>query len=563
MQPVGLRRARTTPMITATVVARERSTAVDWNFATVFESVADAVPDQPALIQGRRRTTWVDFEQRSARLAAAFSNAGLQPGSKVASYCYNSNEYVEGLFATFKMRGVPVNVNYRYLEDELLYLLENSDAEALLFHSSLAERVANVIDRAPMLKMLVQINDDGSVATLTRASEYESLLSSHAPMERIDRSGDDLLLLYTGGTTGMPKGVMWRNEDLFGVLGESFYPLFGQTMPDQSHEAGPLAAAVVATGKAPVHMPASPLMHGTGMFTSFQSMMGGGAIVTLEGRTFDPHELWRAVETNGVTQMAIVGDAFAKPMLKALKDAEADGRAYNTDSFSLLISSGVMFSAEVKSDLLNRINAFCLDSLGSSEAVGMASSMSGPGIEQPTAKFAVGAAAKVFTDDGREVAAGSGDVGLVAVGGYIPSGYYKDETKSAGTFKVIQGKRWSIPGDYATVEADGSITLLGRGSNCINTGGEKVYPEEVEEAIKLHDDVADCLVIGVPDERFGETIVAVVTRMPATAASGDDIAASLGALSRYKHPRRWVFTDEILRAPNGKADYKAAKALVV
>ena len=528
----------------------------------MFESVADAVPTELALIQGQSRRTWSEFDDRSARLAAAFVAAGLGPDSKIASYCFNCNEYVEGLFASFKMRGVPVNVNYRYLEDELLYLLENSDAEALLFHASLADRVAKVLDRAPDIKLLIQIDDGAATATVEGAHDYEALLAATPPMERIERSGDDLLLLYTGGTTGMPKGVMWRNEDLYGVLAESFYPLFGQTMPERPEDTGALAAAIVASGKAPRHMPASPLMHGTGMFTSFQSLFGGGAIVTLEGRTFDPHELWSVVETVGVTQMAIVGDAFAKPMLRALKEAEADGRTYNTDSFGLLISSGVMFSAEVKSDLLNRINAFCLDSLGSSEAVGMASSMSGPGIEQTTAKFSVGSSAKVFTDDGREVLPGSDEVGMVAVGGFIPSGYYKDETKSAGTFKVIQGRRWSIPGDYAQVEADGTITLLGRGSNCINTGGEKVYPEEVEEAVKLFDGVVDCLVVGVPDERFGEAIVAVVTIPHDASHDGDAIGASLRALSRYKHPKRWVFTTEILRAPNGKADYKAAKALV-
>lgn len=535
---------------------------MDWNFATVFESVADAVPTELALVQGTSRRTWAEFDDRSARLAGAFSAAGLGPDSKIASYCFNCNEYVEGLFASFKMRGVPVNVNYRYLEDELLYLLENSDAEALLFHSSLADRVAKVLDRAPNLKLLVQIDDGPASADIPEAKEYEALLSATPPMERIERSGDDLLLLYTGGTTGMPKGVMWRNADLYGVLAESFYPLFGLAMPERSEDAGALAASVVASGKAPRHMPASPLMHGTGMFTSFQAMFGGGAIVTLEGRTFDPHELWNVVETVGVTQMAIVGDAFAKPMLKALKEAESEGRTYNTDTFGLLISSGVMFSAEVKSDLLQRINAFCLDSLGSSEAVGMASSMSGPGIEQATAKFSVGGSAKVFTDDGREVTPGSSEVGMVAVGGFIPAGYYKDETKSAGTFKVIQGRRWSIPGDYAQVEADGTITLLGRGSNCINTGGEKVYPEEVEEAVKLHDGVTDCLVIGVPDERFGEAIVAVVTVPDGSPITGDAITASLSALSRYKHPKRWVFTQVVLRAPNGKADYKAAKALV-
>jgi fatty-acyl-CoA synthase len=288
--------------------------------------------------------------------------------------------------------------------------------------------------------------------------------------------------------------------------------------------------------------------------------MGGGAIVTLTGRTFDPHELWTAVEQLGVTQMAIVGDAFAKPMLQALRDGAPDEHAYDATTLGLIISSGVMWTADVKRELAERVQCLCLDSLGSSEAVGMAASMSGPGSEQQTAKFSVGGNTTVFTDDGREVQPGSGEVGIVAVGGRIPAGYYKDEAKSASTFREIAGRRWSIPGDFATVEVDGTINLLGRGSNCINTGGEKVYPEEVEEAVKLHPQVVDCLVVGVPDERFGEAIAAVITVDAGTTINPSDIAVALGTLSRYKHPRRWVFVEEILRAPNGKADYKAAKA---
>ncbi|HEY1740009.1 MAG TPA: acyl-CoA synthetase [Acidimicrobiia bacterium] len=538
---------------------------MDWNFATAFESVADAVGERTALIQGDLRRTWSELDDRAARLAAALDAAGLRPDAKVASYCYNSNEYVEGLLGTFKMRGVPVNVNYRYLEDELVYLLDNSDSEALLFHSSLGERVANVLDRVPNLKLLLEVDDldqPGATGKVddARCVPYEDALATHAPMPRIERSGDDLLLLYTGGTTGMPKGVMWRAEDLYGVLGDAYYPLFGETVPDTSSGAGAAARRMVDSGRAPVHLPASPLMHGTGMFTSYQAMMGGGAIVTLTGRTFDPHELWRAVEMDRVTQMAIVGDAFAKPMLQALRDGAPDGHAYDVTSLALIISSGVMWSADIKRELAERVQCFCLDSLGSSEAVGMAASMSGPGSEQTTAKFTVGGNSKVFTEDGREVEPGSGEVGMVAVGGHIPAGYYKDESKSASTFRVVAGRRWSIPGDFATVEADGSITLLGRGSNCINSGGEKVYPEEVEEAVKLHPMVVDCLVVGVPDERFGEAIAAVITVDAGTTVEPSEISAALGALSRYKHPRRWVFIEEILRAPNGKADYKAARA---
>jgi fatty-acyl-CoA synthase len=530
---------------------------VNWNFATVWESVADALPERPALVQGDRRRTWREFDERAARLAAGLRAHGLGTDSKVASYLYNGNEYVEGVFASFKLRAVPVNVNYRYLEDELVYLLDNSDADALLFHGSLGDRVAKVRDRAPKVKVWVQV-DDGSPQQ-DFAVAYEDLVSQHEPMERIERSGDDYYFLYTGGTTGMPKGVMWRNEDLYGVLGDAAYPLVGATTPERSEDAGAIAVGAIESIGPRVHLPASPLMHGTGAFSSFQALFLGGTIVTLEGRHFDPHELWRAVERERVTQMAIVGDAFAKPMVRALEEAEAAGTPYDASSLQLVISSGVIWSAEVKHALMARVPCFCLDSLGSSEGVGFANSMSAPGSEQATAKFTIGPHAKVLSEDGREIEPGSDEVGLLALGGYLPTGYYKDETKSAGTFRTIGGRRWSVPGDHARVEADGTIVLLGRGSVCINSGGEKIFPEEVEEAVKLHPAVADCLVVGVPDERFGEAVTAVVALHEDSDATGDDITGALEALARYKRPRHFVFVPEVVRGPNGKADYRWAK----
>jgi fatty-acyl-CoA synthase len=529
---------------------------MDWNIATVWESVADAVGDRPALLQGARRRTWAEFDERAARLAAAFAAAGVQPGDKVASYLYNGSEYLEGLFGAFKSRTVPVNVNYRYLEDELVYLLDNSDATVLLFHGSLAEHVDVVRGRAPKVRLWVQV-DDGS-PHLDGTERYDDLVAAHDPMPRVERSGDDLYFLYTGGTTGMPKGVMWRQEDLFGTLAESVYPLAGETMPDRSEGAGPIAARV-ADQRAIVHLPASPLMHGTGAFTSFQAMFLGGAIATLESRTFDPHELWRTVQRERVTQMAIVGDAFAKPMLRALEEAEARGEPYDLTSLGLVISSGVMWSAEVKQALAERGGLLCLDSLGSSEGVGFANSMSGPDAAERTARFKIGSRARVFTDDGHAVEPGSDEIGLLAVGGHIPLGYYKDDEKTAATFRVIDGERWSVPGDFARVEADGTVVLLGRGSVCINSGGEKIFPEEVEEAVKLHPAVADCLVVGVPDERFGEAVTAVVALHGDTRATEDDLGAALGSLARYKRPRHFVVVPEIRRGPNGKADYGWAK----
>jgi fatty-acyl-CoA synthase len=530
---------------------------VDWNLASVWESVADELPDRVALVQGDRRHTWRVFDERAARFASGLRAAGLTTGSKVASYLYNGNEYVEALYGTFKLRAVPVNVNYRYLEDELVYLLDNSDAEALLFHGSLGEQVAKVRDRAPMVKLWVQV-DDGSPKQ-DFAVMYEDLIAANEPMERIDRSGDDYYFLYTGGTTGMPKGVMWRNEDLYGVLAESAYPLVGATTPDASAGAGAVAKQAVDVLGPRVHLPASPLMHGTGAMSSFQALFLGGTIATLEGRHFDPHELWRVVERERVSQMAIVGDAFAKPMLRALEEAEANGKPYDASSVQLIISSGVIWSAEVKQGLMARVSCFCLDSLGSSEGVGFANSMSSPGAEQPTAKFTIGTHTKVLREDGTEVEPGSEEIGLLSLSGYLPSGYYKDESKSAATFRVFNGKRWSIPGDFARVESDGTIVLLGRGSVCINSGGEKIFPEEVEEAVKLHPAVADCLVVGVPNDRFGEAVTAVVSLRAGEEATPDEIGNALGGLARFKHPRNYVIVPEIVRGPNGKADYRWAK----
>jgi len=530
---------------------------VGWNLATVWESVADAVGDRVALVQGERRRTWQEFDERSSRLAAGLQAAGLGTDSKVASYLYNGNEYLEGVFGTFKLRAVPVNVNYRYLEDELVYLLDNSDAQALLFHSSLGERVAKVRDRAPKVRLWIEVDDGGERHDF--AVRYEDLLAQHEPMPRIERSDDDLYFLYTGGTTGMPKGVMWRGEDLWGVLADTTYTLVGQSKPDRPEDAGAVARALADEGREIVHLPASPLMHGTGAFTTFQSLFVGGRIVTLAGHHFDPHELWQVVERERVTQMAIVGDAFAKPMLRALEEAESEGKPYDISSVQLVISSGVIWSAEVKQALMQRGSFLCFDSLGSSEGVGFANSISAPGAEAVTAKFSIGPHARVFTEDGREVVPGSGEVGLLAVGGNIPLGYYKDDRKTAETFRTFAGQRWSVPGDFARVESDGTIVLLGRGSVVINSGGEKIYPEEVEEAVKRHPAVEDCLVVGVPDDRFGEAVTAVVALRPGSGATAEELGAALESLARYKRPRHYVFVPEVARAPNGKADYKWAK----
>jgi 3-oxocholest-4-en-26-oate---CoA ligase len=533
----------------------------DWNFATCWEAIADARPEAPALIHGGRRVTWARFEERSARLARAFADLGLGPDAKVASYLYNCPEYLEGTFATWKLRAVPVNVNYRYLEEELLYLLENSDAEVLLFHGALGEQVAKVRDRAPKLRAVVQV-DDGS-PLLDAAIAYEDLVAGNERAERIARSGDDLYILYTGGTTGMPKGVMWRNDDLFTTLVPTVLGLAGETVPDSAEAFGPVARRVADNGRTAVHLPASPLMHGTGFFSSLQALTMGGTIVTLEQRNFDADELWTTVARERVTQMAIVGDAFGRPMVRALEAAAERGKPYDLSSVVLIISSGVMWTAEVKRALMQHGAFLCFDSLGSSEGVGFANQITAPGAETTTASFQIGEHTRVLTEDGRQVEPGSDEIGLLALGGPIPLGYYKDEAKTSATFRTFAGERYSIPGDWAKVAADGTVELLGRGSVSINTGGEKVFPEEVEEAMKLHPAVVDAIVVGVPDDRFGEAIAAVVSVQDGSPVTEAEIADEVrGRLAGFKRPRHVVIVDDVARGPNGKADYVWAKKLV-
>ncbi|MCX6528556.1 MAG: AMP-binding protein [Actinobacteria bacterium] len=533
-------------------------------FATIWESIADSIGDSPAVTQGTVTRTWSEYEQRASRLASALVDAGLQPQSKVGLYLYNSNEYLEAQFATFKFRGVPVNVNYRYLDEELLYLLENSDAEALFFHSSLGDRVARVVDRLPKLKLLVEVSDDGEHHVVT-AVPYNTLLADYDPMPRITRDEDDIYMLYTGGTTGMPKGVMYQ----MGSLAEGFVngglAFIGMTPPSNISQLGNTVRDAHANGIRPITIPGCPIMHGTGMWIGAMMPQSGGAhVITLQKRSFDAHEMFQVVQEKKATLAVVVGDSFVKPMIRALDEAIAKGTPYDASSLKMIASSGVMWTSEVKEALLDRIeHVVLLDAMGSSEG-SMGTSISMKGVPPKTAKFAVAPTTKVFTDDDREVQPGSGEIGKVAAGGAVPIGYYKDPEKSSKTFRTINGVRYSFPGDMATVEADGSLTLLGRGSQVINSGGEKIFPEEVEEAVKRVEGVLDCLVVGIDDEKFGQAVTAVASLSPGAKVEEAAIIANVKTqLAGYKAPKRVVFVAQIPRAPNGKADYKTARDMAI
>jgi fatty-acyl-CoA synthase len=531
-----------------------------WNFAELWEGIADRFPDAPAQIQGDRRTTWREFDVRADGLARHLLDGGAVHQDKVALYLYNCPEYLETTFAAYKAGLVPVNTNYRYLDDELVYLWDNADAVAVVFHGTFTERIEHLRDQLPGVRHWLWV-DDGSGPRPDWAEDYEEAVATTS--ERViapwGRSGDDILMIYTGGTTGMPKGVMWRQDDLIGSLCATGNPLLAQ---DPEAVGGVEGALAALENPGVPGLPACPLMHGTGWFTANIYLTQAGSVVTLTERHLDWNEVLDTIEREGVGALTIVGDAFAKPMLAAL-----DARPGHWDLSSLLLisSSGVMWSEASKQGLLgHHPNMLLIDSFSSSEAIGMGQSVSAAGAAEKTAHFSLGLGAMVFTDDGRVVEAGSGERGRVAIPGRVPLGYYKDPEKSAATFITHDGVRYSMPGDYATVEADGSITLLGRGSVCINTGGEKVFPEEVEEALKTHETVADAVVVGVPDDRFGEAITAVVEPASDHVVDPGELIAHVKAhLAHYKAPKSVLEIDTIGRAPNGKVDYKRMKAFAV
>jgi len=527
------------------------------DFASVWEEVADAVPDHDAIVQGTRRVSYAAFDEAAARFAAALEAAGLAEGAKVGLYLYNSPEYLIAQHGAFKHRATPINVNYRYLDDELCYLLDNCDAEALAFHSSLGPCVERVRDRLPRITLLVEVRDGGE--HVDGAIGFDELLASRAPQPRQTRAGEDLYMLYTGGTTGMPKGVMYAQGDFTERLLAAFELLaLDQPVPTTRAAIAPFVHSMAMRGT-DVSIPCCPLMHGTGMWVgAMPVLLSGGTVALLESRTFDPHEVWQLTEREGVTRIVIVGDPFARPLLRALEEREATGHPYETSSIRNVISAGAIWSAEIKDGLRSRLAATLFDALGSTEGGTYAMSTADHGHGSATATFMLSPDTRVITEDGKDVERGSGERGLLASRtGSL--GYYKDAEKTARTFVRLDGDAFVITGDWATVDVDGAITLLGRGSNCINSGGEKIFPEEVEEAIKRHPLVEDCLVVGLPDERFGQRVVAVVGA--ATPPVADEIREFLrSSLSHFKIPRDVVFRAVVQRAPNGKADYQWALA---
>jgi len=523
-----------------------------WNFADVFECIAGTLPDSTALVHGDRQVAWRGFDAHADAIAAALTAAGLREGAAVALHAFNCPEYIEATYAAFKARMVPMNTNYRYVGSELSALWLDARVEAVVFAASLADKIEPVRSEVPSVKLWLAI-DDGLAECPPWATPYASAATSppFSPAAISPaRSGDDLLLLYTGGTTGLPKGVMWRQDDLYGLFSERGWR-------DPAEQDLGAVRSRVTTEAPPVWVVASPLMHGTGWFCALQALCRGGTVVTLPGQSFDVELLLDTMVARNATALTIVGDAFSRPIVDAL---QASPSRWNLGALRVVYSSGVTWSDAVKQQLLEHCpHAMLVDILSSSEAIGLGQSVMRAGGSAPTSRFSVGERARVIGDDGVDVVAGSGSVGRLAVAGRVPLGYLNDPKKTAQTFPVLDGVRYSVPGDMAAVESDGTITLLGRGSLCINTGGEKVYPEEVEARIRDHPGVADVVVIGLPDARWGEVVCAAVV---ADAVSADDLVDHVRQrLAPYKVPRLVHFFESLDRQANGKADYLAIRGL--
>ena len=532
------------------------------HYASVFEKNSDAIPDEIALVCGDKVRTWKEYDDRAARLASLLTSYGLGPDSKVGLYIHNSNEYLEAQYGVFKISGVSINVNYRYKAEELIYLLDNSDSEAVFFQGCYSQQIDSIKDKLDKVKVFIQI-DDGT-EQLECAENYEDAIASHQPMERIKRSEDNIYMLYTGGTTGMPKGVMYTHGGhLRGMLNTA--GAWGMIPLQEKVEIEDISKEVLKMAQdhnLNVSIPGCPLMHGTGMWLgALVPHLVGGRVVTMPQLGFDPDFLFKEVKRTKTNNIIIVGDAFAKPMVDALDKAKKENKPYNLESVNNIISSGVMWSAEVKQGLLEHHSMVLIDAMGSTEG-GMGSSTTSREKSPGTAKFVINPGVIVLTDEGEHAEPGSGKMGKIGTSALVPKGYYKDEKKSAETFKEFEGVRYSFPGDYALVEADGTITLLGRGSNCINTAGEKVYPEEVEEAVKRNSDIYDCLVVGMKDDRFGQRVVALASFEEGHEITEQElISYTREHLAGYKLPKQVLFVEEVMRAPNGKANYKWAKEI--
>ena len=533
-----------------------------FNLADMFEMVADKVPERDALVCGNNRATFAQLDRGANQLAHYLAAQGVKPGDHVGLYMYNCNEYLEGMMACFKLRAVPINVNYRYVQEELLYIFDNADMVACIHQREFTPHIAEVINSAPDLKTLIAVADDSTEDLASIGSlDYKAAIAGQSSERDFgERADDDLFLLYTGGTTGMPKGVMWPHKSLFyAALGGG-----GWFHPD-----GPISEPEQITGRIGdfpiVGMALAPLMHGACWWYACIQLLAGNTVVLSPYRSLDGAQIWDIVEREKVNSLSIVGDAMAIPLLDAL---QAHPERWNLSSVFSIGSGGAVFSVSKQEAFKQHFpNVFISNSFGSSESGNM-------GFDSGEKKGEEKGLGNVVQSDFMDVISDvegephqhvePGAMGIFARSGYIPVGYYNDPDKTAKTFVTVDDKTWLLTGDEARLETDGSITVYGRGSNCINSGGEKIFPEEVEEALKAHPDVFDCLVVDTPDERFGSKVTAVV-------AVRGDAKLELSSLQEearkhiagYKVPRELHIVSEIPRAPSGKPAYPKAREIAL
>ena len=530
---------------------------MEFNLADLFEAAVDAYPEREYLVADGNRRTYAEMEARANQLAHYLAAQGIGPGDHVGIYAYNSVEWVETAWAVFKLRAIWININYRYVKDELRYLMGNADLKALVYQREFSPLVTALLPELPDLRHTLVIEDGSDAEPAAGSVPYEDALAGQSTARDFGpRSGDDLYILYTGGTTGMPKGVVWRHEDVFYALGGGIDPMSNERVTD------PATMAPKGAGGGMVHLPVAPLMHGATQWCVMGQSFVGSKIVLMA--KFEPSEVWKLVGDEGVNSIMITGDAMGKPLIETLAESRHD---YDLSTLLAVVSSAALFSAPVKDQFFEQLpNLYITDAVGSSEGgnngltvvtADNTAMKSGPTVHLLGKTV-------VFDENLELVEPGSGVIGKIARAGDIPQGYYNDPKKTAEVFIEVRGTRYVMPGDFATVEADGSITLLGRGSIVINSGGEKIFPEEVESAVRSHPDVFDAIVCGAPDERWGQTVAAIIEPRP-----GHEVP-SLEAIQErcrefvagYKVPRRLHVVDKVERSPSGKPDYTWAAAIV-
>jgi len=529
---------------------------MEFNIADLFESVADVVPGRVAVVCGDRRLTFAELDERSTRVANALIAQGVKPGDHIGLYLFNRTEFLELMLAAFKIRAVPININYRYVEEELAFLLSNANVVAVAYETELAPKVATVRERIGSLRTCIEVGGGREAPQGSGVFAYDAFLASASAERRFDRrSGGDTYIIYTGGTTGMPRGVMWRHEDVFfaGLQG-------GNPGGPPIERAEELAINARERTEPLTFLPAAPFIHGAAQWAALIGLFGGGKIALVPGRSFNAKALCKLIEAEKVNTLTLVGDAMVRPLVEALAEP---GASYDLSSLIVISSAGALLSDSVKEALVAHLpNLMIIDSFGATEAGHQGSSLPAEEGQPRRPKFIMDDTSTVFDENMKPVVPGSGNIGRLARRGRIPVGYFNDPEKTAATFITVDGVRWVVPGDLATIEEDGLITVFGRGAVCINSGGEKIFPEEVEAALKAHADVLDAVVVGVPDERWGQRVAAIVQ-----ARSGRNLTLDLldahcrTRIAGYKVPRELKVVDEIARHPSGKPDYRWAAAV--